>query len=487
MRGILSILLAIILVLIFVMIALFGFAQARGIYEREEPKLGITFGVLRPYTFDINSLLVGPDEGMNKSQYDAYYWGGPFCAALKGCIIKSITEGGSWCLVNFSKYKSPPIGPDEVSPASAIGGATALGGCPTQHLFEKVSGVEREVCYFRSGADHAIGSSKLFENDSQLVAYQPYFHGCFVPAEMKGEANKVWHICDGTQPEKCKDTKYYLPDGGWAAIYVAAAPNASDPLHSCVLNITTCGQRAIGTDISNMTVTIFELMRDLSRELTCAEWNDAEKTCQLGGEGWLGHYPHFNQYNLTGKPKPSKSAVLAAVDAGMWEWSKRHLTDTSLIRGLPAALGSASGIRFSYAPWKEETSSRSCDAEIENTAKNRKPGQPEFVHVKAGADFGNANYLRIAIGVRKVFADIKSGEEPERDVKGSTSGRQGCGPSPFTDFCEVGWLCVDQSSGGWCCPPDAPSYYKADKSCRQKDIELIPTVVVCTCTKEDCK
>ncbi len=482
MKGLTSLLLSIILVVLFVAIGLFFSAKAQSMYNKEEQTLGSMFGLLRVYMFNINDFIVAPAEGINSTTYDTLYktTNSPFCDALKGCIKKSIDEGGTWCMVNASKYA---IGTTFYT--SDIRAAIDT-YCGAEHLYEPVAGSTREVCYF---SKPSLVVSPLEEDDTtlnyNLSTYQPYFHGCYLDNSFMGSSNTILHVCDGAESSNCASKKYSFPKGGWAVIYVRADPG-TDASRTCQLNMTICGQRAIGAAADNITVTIFNVTRDLSREMGCQKWDSVFNVCRYEGVGVFGSWPHFYLYNVTGKPV-DEDTVLSAIDLGMWEWSKMHFYDGTLINTMPTPLKVAKIIHYTYdswttVPWDSYTSSR--DAVTALNAVD--PASPTLYHAKIrGVDFGAAKYIQIFYGIKKVYSKWPDNEGKAKDDVSETKTGPVCG-SAFIDHCDTDQVCVDFSGKGKCCPTSYPRYEKNDGTCWTDGITLIPAVLVCTCDKEDC-
>ena len=478
MKGAISLLTLIILVVIFLVIALPFANEATKIWENKESTISAIFNVLRPYTFDINSLVVKSGEGMTHVQYESLTDSSSpnsqlFCQQLKDAIIKSASENNEWQQVAFSKFQPSS---EEVSFANVLYSATG-GLCGDGPLFEKVGEEMREVCYFKGST--AMNNKDYYENDTEISGYEPWFHGCFPTKEIEGDFTNIWRICDGTQPENCDNLHvgrgYTFPNGGWMAAYVSASPSQTLE-RECKLNFTVCGQRAVGNSTNEIEISIFNTTRDrLSEEFACAKWNATTQNCTLlDNSGVIGYYPHFYQFEINETEEVTQESLLTAIDAGFWEWNKLHYDDSSLIGRLPDPLSGARYIHFDYGPWDVQPRTwADCDTARYSFSIMPLTNQPTLYVNQVGAGFSDAKYIRLVYGIKKIYGETKPSVGTSDTDIGECDGLK----------CPDGNVCAD-AENKLCCPEDYPNYF--DSKCYGSGIRLAQSVLVCTCDKEDC-
>ncbi len=337
MKGVSNIILFIVLMLVLTIVAISLSGKAKTMYEEKSTEIGEIFHPMKAYYFDIESLVKG---GLNSGEFDNYFKGesSQFCNELK--------EGIKYYLQNEQPYEIGLVKFKHNAGSSAMNNIwhSLLGisgfGCKDEPITEEIQGAKRLVCNFNKVN---IGYHHLYENDNLLKDYQPDFHLCNVPDEFENEIkahdNIAGHGYIGLHLIKdplTDDFPSEFPKGGQLRIFVTNATVNSTL--DCNFNLFVCAQPAIAISEDNATMKIFSFFRDfdLNERRYGYDWSD---NCDNL------NYPHYFEFDLDGYY--SKETIARAIDAGLREWNKLHIDDSSQIRAFWEGITELNGVSVS--------------------------------------------------------------------------------------------------------------------------------------------
>ncbi|MFH0929435.1 MAG: hypothetical protein V1818_03710 [Candidatus Aenigmatarchaeota archaeon] len=414
------------------------------------------FEVQRPYIFDIKDLIVDPnDEKVWDSTKAADFYSGAdsdFCKAIKDGIGKSIKTGKSQEI----EYKVKP--PNAAFKIEQL--RNALASCTPSVIGDELyGGTTRKICDFKP-----IDNYNEYREDSlSLINYQPYIHNCHLPAELEYS-----NIDDGEDAlnylysGRGNSTEYGFENGGTVRIVVSNAKVMEDYDGTCSYNIYVCGQNAIAASEAETAVEVFKKIRHLDdSNLYYSEaivWNGEPKELEADIKIWAlcraifsdliqqflcpddarpsvpagyniyGYNPHYYEFEFSSAVPSPRLALIDAVDAGMWEWSKIHLEDRNAMQYfLDEYYHSIQNIYFSYSPignddidvdnglsfdsgcWRDtyETADVGIRTQIFDSAVESFSYSPSFNHKFKFDSTIIGDKVRMTMGIKKLFITKK--------------------------------------------------------------------------------
>ena len=418
------------------------------------------FKTYTPYSFNINDLLVDPNDPTvfdmdNQSKYyglDAYLLipDPAFCRDLRDCIEKNIKENEK-CLLSY-KVKPGTV----FSPLSIY---SSISRCPIVDIKEELSnGTERKICKFNQ--INAI--KKIGEDELSIINYEPFIHNCYLPEDL-GKNNVI----------DTNDTMFYLysgrgniigysfENGGTVRIVMTNVSIKNDPYANCSYSLYICGQNAIAATEEETPVEIFKIIQGLDeKELYFNEtifWGGPTPS-DVTDLGWFslwlikfmlgfggipdppkpsnlyGYYPRTYDFNFSGTCSARGTcdkALIDTIDAGMWEWSKANFENKESMKYYQSQFnGQPENIHFSFSPinpayivvdntlsfnsgcWKNQYEKITSNTELTNrlAIDFNKPEFSESESFKNNFKFNNLNIgdkIRMVLGTKKIFISDK--------------------------------------------------------------------------------
>jgi len=346
------------------------------------------FETYKPYKFDLNDLLVDPSDpiAFNSTSHTNYYNESndpTFCKDLRNCIEMNI-KGNKQCLIT---YKVKPGVFFNIS----IVNDSIISRCPTISIKEELyGGTGRKVCKFKNVSINSE-ISKLREDNVTLINYEPSIHNCYLPDNLGSynvlnDIDSINYLYSG----RGNESGYYFTNGGTVRIIVTNVSIKKDFDATCSYSLYVCGQSAIAAKDNETSVSVFRKIQDLEeKELYYNEtivWAGAPKENRID-LGWpivcivartiacsipglcpvfdlvfncahsfpieynvYGYNPRTYEFNFNGTYK-NKEALIDAIDAGMWEWSKSHYSDKKATKYFQSGYyPDIDNAYFSYSP-----------------------------------------------------------------------------------------------------------------------------------------
>lgn len=343
------------------------------------------FQTYKPYVFDINDLLVNPDDptvfdGASHTNYYENPQEPTFCKDLRNCIEMNI-KGNKQCVITY-KVKSGVFFDPNIVVDSVIN------YCPTTNIREELfSRTERKVCRFKKDSINP-NINKLREDNVSIINYEPFIHNCYIPDNLGSynvlnDINSTNYLYSGRGSE----SGYNFINGGTVRIIVTNVSINNDFDATCSYSLYICGQPAIAATENETPVYVFKEIQNLNeKELYYNEkivWAGAPVQERMDLSGWFawnfilrpfikiigfgfeigyqplklvdgfnvyGYNPRVYEFNFNGKYKNEESLV-DSIDAGMWEWSKSHYYDSKATKYFREAYYSdITNAYFSYSP-----------------------------------------------------------------------------------------------------------------------------------------
>jgi uncharacterized protein (DUF2147 family) len=192
------------------------------------------------------------------------------------------------------------------------------------------------------------------------------------------------------------------------------ANSTIDDDYKCRYNLFVCVQPAIGDDIEDKTVEIFNIVsnltQDSTRQFRCCE---DSKVSDLKVDK---NYPRSHIFEFeTGETRPNFYEILASVDRAMWEVSKLNfdnmaLVDRTMSEDVPDKWNEATKVRFNYKPWRTVSYTSTylknddCYSGLlkdgsSSTFLNPKDGPVLIYNSKWNGKFTNTNYDKISMSI----------------------------------------------------------------------------------------
>jgi len=455
-------------VLIILIVSLVLMSSAQKAYEEKSLEALKRFKTYRPYIFDINDLLVDPNDPTVWSANDQnrYYGLGhipiqdpQFCKDIRRCIENNFEEGQSHCLLSYKVEHG-------VTFYSSYILDSITSRCPTIDVMEEIGGIGRKICSFDSNSIERY--NKFKENNISLIDYQPYIHNCYIPPELgtgnilPDKTDQINYLYSGRGTED----GYYFKNGGTVRIIVTNFSVKDDPVGTCSYSLHVCGQNAIAASEDETPVEIFKTIQSLGEKGLEKGENELyyNETIYWGGPTpklpgdieietigaffdpvlWLiyqlnylsnlpkppsinniyGYHPRTNEFIFSGT-YPNKEALVDAVDAGMWEWSEKHYTNKESMKYFMHLEPEFKNIYFSYLPIDNilEDSSKinfdqgcwNSDYESSNAYDRLKMNADTFEdsdNLKHNFNFSSFNFnvgdtIRMNLGIKKFFITLK--------------------------------------------------------------------------------
>jgi len=487
--GVVAILFGFILVLIIAIVALTVVSGTRKSAEENVlPVLEQIFEPVRPYTFDISNYLVDFSQPVETNRMEYFSNPGNFCTKLKQCLLTSIRQRGIPCDIGIVDYGSGTFDSSLKSFMARF--------CADGPVREKLEGGLRTVCDFE--ASKQITTDPFWENQTTNVlsaaenpfyAKEPWIHGCWFERDFN------WPL---TNREYIYSPPYYYDapthvgnfefEGTGGKQHIVLQNGTVNADGTCSYNLFICGQPAIGSTEYNLTAQLFKLLyADMEREMGCDEYTVFPYSGCTPVVPY-GYMPHYYELQYGADEKGNLNAIIAALDAAFWEWTRENYDNSRLAKSWPRPLMYAKGAYFNYAPWTTSAVAGS-SASDSTCSKILVPGgvigipvsQPTLFYY-SGDNFATAKMIRLSIGVRKTY-DVK-------DAYGGGTGNNGveCGKKdegwPISHEvgvkCGEGDTCVDSSKNtNKCCQKYYSSYEQSAGKCWADKVLLTPTVQVC--------
>jgi len=372
MKGLTKIIFAVIACAIVSIVILYLVIIAKESYFTKSLELLRRFKTYKPYVFDINDLLVDPNDSTvfdatNHSDYYEKSNDPPFCKDLRNCI-ESIIKGQQ-CVITYKVKPGVTFSPDNITDS-------LLNHCLTTDIKEELyGGTGRKVCKFKH--DSIVNYNKFSEDNISLIDYEPYIHNCYLPDNLGSynvlnDVDSINYLYSGRGTE----SSYDFENGGTVRIVVTNVSIVNDFDATCSYSLYVCGQNAIAAKENETPVYVFREIQNLGNrvgkkgenELYYNEtivwagtpeadrqdvtliwfWNNIirQLICvfSLGavcpgplpypllppGYNLYGYNPRTYEFNFNGTCSSSGTcdkALIDAIDAGMWEWNKVNYAD----------------------------------------------------------------------------------------------------------------------------------------------------------------
>lgn len=359
MKGgsyIFSLMVIVAIVLIFLLIAIPFLSKAKTDFqERGEPKLKEIVEYVEGYKFNEEDLFVNPDDIETGFQYfedknseDLTL----FCADFHDAFIESVSSNGEPVLIK----ELDVVLDDSKSAESLFKQYTACGG---MEIIKKEGDIEREICTLNSNFDYITsliytqedsGSFRTYDpitpyenvpteyywNNLYRISannYDPYIHGCYIPTTFNNptsisnlliQPNMNFQIPSN---DPASTTHLYDKNGGYSLRIVLTDANIGEN-GKCVYNLFICMQPSIGKNSNDVNYEIFKHFRyTITDDMECCK--DCDEAYMNKGYSRPYIFDFTNQVD-----KPNLYEVMAAIDAGMWEWSKANYNNKNLISQL---------------------------------------------------------------------------------------------------------------------------------------------------------
>jgi hypothetical protein len=458
---------AVIGALIIFLISLLLLSQSREAFFEKTAEQFSRFKTYKPYVFDINDLLVDPNDPDTFSISDQfnYYFSGTdpqFCKDIRRCIEMNL-EGNQRCVISYKSKPGVTFSPDTIY--------AALMSCPIVDIKEELyGGLGRKICKFKGNVIQGI--EKIREDNSSIINYEPYIHNCYLPTELGTKnifdsTDMIYYLYSG----RGREEGYDFENGGTVRIVVTNVSIKDDPDATCSFSLYVCGQSAIAASEDETAVEIFKTIQNLPESelyynetivwggpppeelvadwtawfycnllfcgffpLACLIYPDAPSiVCGSPptlpvGYNIYGYYPRVYEFEFDGTCKDRgtcKEALIDAIDAGLWEWSKSHYDDEKSLKYFKDAYyPDIRYVYFSYSPiesigtddidftsncWKRSYENSNV---YERTRLNY-DGDDVFVdssslkHIFYFDDFNLQNRIRMVLGIKKIFITAK--------------------------------------------------------------------------------
>ena len=327
------------------------------------------FTVYKPYSFDINDLIVDPDgeDVFDVDMQNEFYSGddSAFCQNLRSCIETNL-KGGNRCVISYE------VKPD--TPFYINSFKNSLNSCKSTIITDEIYGkTHRKVCTFNPITKY----NELREDNLSISDYEPYLHNCYLPDNLGslnvlGDKNSINYLYSG----RGTAAGYEFENGGTVRIVVTNVSLNNDFEGTCSYSLYVCGQNAIAANETETAIQVFKKIQYLdNRELYFNEtlyWAGQRPNLVtnvgffftwifnlfLGSGGKqpplpyniYGYNPRYYDFDFSSS-LPNKSMTLVdAVDAGMWEWNKVNYNNKKIGNNFISEFETVPEVHFSYYP-----------------------------------------------------------------------------------------------------------------------------------------
>lgn len=357
MKGLTKIIFTVIACIIISIVILYIVVIGKTSYFEKSLELLRRFKTYKPYMFDVNDLLVDPNDptAFDATSHTKYYEDSndpTFCKDLRSCIETNI-KGNVQCVITYKVKPGVTFSPDNITDS-------ILNHCPaiTDIKEELYGGTGRKVCKFKSNSINS-NINKFREDNVTLINYEPFIHNCYIPDNLGSynvldDVDSINYLYSGRGTENGYDFK----NGGTVRIIVTNVSIKNDFDATCSYSLYVCGQNAIAAKENETPIYVFRDIQNLNeKELYYNEtivWAGTPKEERVDITWWVvcksiltplsldflcgappqlpigynlyGYNPRTYEFNFNGIYK-NKEVLIDAVDAGMWEWSKSHYSD----------------------------------------------------------------------------------------------------------------------------------------------------------------
>ncbi len=329
-----AILVVFLLIVIYLLVALPFGTQAKETGEAGSTTLRQMIEIYETYEFNEESLFVDTDNPHLESNYDYFTEGredgtSEYCQKLKECIIESIKNRGEPCLIT-DIHLSATIYPDSFGLVTCPG----LG-----EINETVGDITRKICTVDSTGDMGLRCPAY---GNPFEDYNPFIHGCYIKDDFiyPTETRRTYYMY---QPPYYEFGDEFDGTGVTLRLVLTNATIGEDG--ECYFNMMMCDQPAIAKTNEGLAFEIFQHFR--------TKITDDMKCC-FGTSG-NAIYSRPYEFDFTGEDDvPNLHQIVAAIDTGLWEWSKLNLDNTALIDRILAENvpedWDPDYIRFNYTP-----------------------------------------------------------------------------------------------------------------------------------------
>lgn len=444
MKGVIfRILLAALSIILAVSISLFFIEKGYAGFDSKMLDEFRDIDVVRPYSFDINDLIVNSDNfnfSSSEQQEDYYFSGGDpdFCKDVRNCIEMNI-KGQNMCVISYKVEPGVEFSMDSFR--------QALSSCPSVDVDEELySNTNRKICRFEPLTNY----NELKENDVRLDKYQPELHNCYIPSNL-GSTNVLDDFDSLNYLYSGRGTTegYGFENGGTVRIVVTNVSIKSDMYATCSYSMYVCGQNAIATSLEETPVDVFQKLRGLDdSELYFNEtiyWGGKtpEKAIEYGWNilwlvGYLlsshevpepsnvyGYYPSYYEFNFETSVPNSQLALVDAIDAGMWEWNRMNYEKDEKASFFLSEFKTVPNVHFSYSPLEKINTDNEISFDSgcwkNNYEKVNNYEERLGIYKEGGTftdseslknsivfdDFDIGDKLRMVLGVKKIFISDK--------------------------------------------------------------------------------
>jgi hypothetical protein len=408
------------------------------------------FKSYRPYSFDINDLLSNDPNAFDTMKQNEFFGIGTsnpdpvFCKNLRSCIEMNL-KGGSQCVIGYKVKPGTAFNINYVT-------ETIKDRCPTIDMKEELYGdTGRKLCKFKQITNY----NELREDNVSLTDYEPEIHNCYLPENLGShnvlnDIDSINYLYSG----RGSSDGYDFENGGTVRIVVTNVSIKNDPYTNCSYSLYVCGQNDIAASADETPVYIFKLIQyPDERELYFDEtiFGSYSNIINL-----YGYHPRTYEFKFSGTCQSRgtcKEALIDAINAGMWEWSKINYDDQDAMKYFLDAHPSIDYIHFSYSPslvsedpnlnfdagcWRNEYETQDSLARLSNSNNN-------FIFNR-GIIFNN-NKIRMVLGVKKAFfaSEAKLAMDPVTFCSSETSSLPSLGCSDYN----IDYVC-NLNGCKWC-------------------------------------
>ena len=354
---------------IILLISLTVIETMQGAIEEEDLEEFQRYEIYRPYIFDINDLIVNPEDEnvFNSTELTEYYAGSDsvFCHDLRACIETNI-KAQRFCVI---EYKVSP--PNVNLNINAL--RNAIAACPEVNIVDELyGGTKRMICKFEPITKY----NEMREDNLTLLEYEPYIHNCYIPENLgsfnvMGDVDSVNYIYSG----RGNSLGYSFENGGTVRIAVTNVSVREDYDATCSYSVYVCGQNAIAAYSNETPVDVFNKVRNMDE--SNLYFNDTvywgnPKPSSVTDYGWYliwminfilgnapepprprnvyGYYPSYYEFNFSSSMPDEHLALVDSIDAGMWEWSKINHNNIEFAESFISEFKTMPQLHYTYSP-----------------------------------------------------------------------------------------------------------------------------------------